>query len=341
MNKQIKVLLILVLVAVAIYFVFVRKPWRSIGGDETAFDIKDTAAVTRIFLADVREGKVLLTRGTAGSWMVDDKFAVDERKVNLLLQTMHDVKMRNPISQAEYNTVIRELTASGIKAEFYSGDDMVKTIYVGQATGDQSGTYMMIEGASTPYVVHIPGFVGYLTPRFPTNPVKWKSKLVFDVPETDVKTITVQYPITPEESFLIDNSGAAPVMKTMEGANVVADANFLKYYVASFKQLFGEAYDDAYTATAQDSIFRSDAFCRIVVSTKSGKEQSVQLHIKGLDKRTKQRYDEQGNPLPFDTEKYYGFANGDKNMMYIQQYNFGRVLRKRSEFAASAAKANR
>lgn len=333
MNKQVKILLALVVVALAIYFVFVRKPWRSLGGDETAFDIQDTASITRIFLADVREGKVLLNREDGGNWTVDGKFDVDVRKVNLLLQTMHDVKMRNPISQAEYNTVIRELTASGIKAEFYHGSDLVKTIYVGQATGDQSGTYMMIEGASTPYVAHIPGFVGYLTPRFPTNPVKWKSKLVFDIPETDIKTITVDYPITPEESFVVDNSGTAPIVKTPEGAPVnVADVNFVKYYLASFKQMHGEAYDDALKAEAQDSIAHTDPFCQIKVVTKSGKEHSVQLHIKGLDKRTKQRYDDAGNPLPFDTEKFFGFANGDKNMMYIQQYNFGRLLRKRSEF---------
>lgn len=334
MSKQIKILLVLMVAAAAVYFLVVRKPWKSYNGDGTDFAIADTGAITKMFLADPRGGKVLLTKQADGSWMADNTVAADMTKINLLLQTMHDIKMRNPIGENAFNTVIKELTAAGIKVEFYTGDDLLKTIYVGQMTLDQSGTFMMIEGAESPFVTHIPGFVGYLTPRFPTNPVKWKSKLIFDTKLEDVAKITVSYPITPTESFNVDNTGATPVLQDAQGNVVQADANFLKYYAGSFTQLFAEAYDDNFTSAQHDSISKGDAYCVIKVEDKKGKTQELKLHIKGVDAKTKSRYDDQGNELTYDTDKYFGFINNDKNMVYVQNYNFGRVIKKLSDFKA-------
>lgn len=334
MSKQIKILLVLMVAAAAVYFLVVRKPWKSYSGDGTDFAIADTGAITKIFLADPRGGKVLLTKQADGSWLADNAVAADITKVNLLLQTMHDIKMRNPLGTNEFNTVIKELTAAGIKVEFYEGDDLLKTIYVGQMTLDQSGTFMMIDGAEAPFVTHIPGFVGYLTPRFPTNPVKWKSKLIFDTKFDELAKVTVTYPITPAESFSLDNSAATPVLKDASGNVVQADANFLKYYAGSFTQLYAEAYDDNFTAAQHDSIFKGDAYCLIKVENKAGKTQELKLHIKGIDLKTKSRYDDQGKELTFDTDKYFAFVNGDKNMVYIQNYSFGRVIKKLSDFKA-------
>lgn len=332
MSKQIKILLVLMVAAAAIYVLVIRKPLRSYSGDGTDFAIEDTGSITKFFVANARNEKVLLTKQPDGNWMVDNKVFADLNKVNLLLQTMHDIKMRNPLGENQYNTVIKDLTAAGIKVEFYEGDDLIKTIYVGQATLDQSGTFMMIDGAKTPFVTHIQGFVGYLTPRFPTNPVKWKTKLIFDEDANNIANISVSYPITPQQSFTIDNTSASPVLKDGEGNAVQADVNFIKFYVASFKQLYTEAYDDNFTATQHDSIANGDAYCVIKLTDKGGKVQSLKLHIKGIDLKTKSRYDDTGTELTFDTDKYFGFVNNDNNMMYIQSYSFGRVLKKLSDF---------
>jgi hypothetical protein len=332
MSKQIKILLVLIVAAAAVYFLVVRKPWKSYTGNGTDFAIADTLNITKIFLADPRGGKVLLTKQVDGSWLVDNHVAADKTKINLLLQTIHDIKMRNPLSTNEFNTVIKELTAAGIKVEFYEGNDLLKTIYVGQMTLDQSGTFMMIDGAESPFVTHIPGFVGYLTPRFPTNPVKWKSKLIFDTKFDELAKVTIDYILTPSESFSLDNIAATPVLKDAAGNAVQTDANFLKYYAGSFTQLFAEAYDDNFTAAQHDSIFQGDAFCTIKVENKAGKTQALKLHIKGIDKKTKSRYNDEGKELTYDTDKYFAFVNGDKNMVYIQNYSFGRVLKKLSDF---------
>ena len=55
----------------------------------------------------------------------------------------------------------------------------IKTIYIGGETADQLGTYMMISGAKEPYIVHIPGFNGYLSSRFLCKKEAWRSKKIF------------------------------------------------------------------------------------------------------------------------------------------------------------------
>src|SRR5688572_11628584 len=151
MSKQVKILILLVIAALAVYFLYTRKPWRSLKRvDETAFAVEDTAAVTRVFIADGRGSKVLLEKQPDGTWAVDGKFLADKKKIDVLLQTIHNVRLRNPVGQGEFNNVLRSFTAAGVKVEIYNGEEQIKTIYVGQMTSDQVGTYMMIEGASAP-----------------------------------------------------------------------------------------------------------------------------------------------------------------------------------------------
>lgn len=331
MSKQLKIILLLLGLALGIYFAFIRKPWKSFSGDGTDFSIMDTGAVTKLFLADARGNKVLLAKQPNLKWLVDNQVEADERKVNLLLQTLFEMKMRNPISKNEYNTVIKEFASDGIKVECYQGDELIKTIIVGQATNDQLGTYMMIQGSETPYVVHIPGFIGYLTPRFPTTPIKWKNKLVFDVEASQIKSVQVAYPGSPNESFFIEQASAITV-KNHHGQLVPCDNKFVSYYLASFTKLYAESYDDTYTTVQHDSISKTPIFCTVKITDTNGKVHELKLHKKSIDARTKMRYTEAGEELSEDTEKYFGFMDGSTSMMHIQYYSFGRILRKLSEF---------
>lgn len=334
MSKQVKILVILVIAALAVYFLYTRKPWRSLKhADETAFAVEDTASVTKVFIADGRGSNTLLEQQPDGTWMINGKYLADDNKVTLLLQTLHDVKLRNPVGQGEFNNVLKSFTAGGVKVEVYHDDDLVKTMYVGQMTSDQTGTYMMIEGASAPYVTHIPGFVGYLSPRFLPQPVKWRSRLIFSASPDHIKRVSVNYPGEPQQSFVVENISGVPVLRNGSGAVMqVADSVFLKYYLASFNSLYGESFDEVFSRSGQDSILKTPVFCRIVVETQQGKQQSVQLHVKKIERATKERYTESGKELEYDTERFYAFANESPDMMYVQQYGFGKVMRKLSEF---------
>ena len=324
MSKSLKILIVLVILTGIAYWLMSRHSWSTFKGDLKEFAIKDTSSITRMFFADKRGNKVLLQKNEQQIWMVDNKFIADMDKVNLLLSTMHDVEVRNPISETEHNNVIAILATQAIKAEFYAGTKLIKTVYVGSSTPDQVGTYMLIDGSEKPYVTHINGFVGYLTPRFISQPKQWKSKQIFNLQANEIKSVSVQYPMNMNQSFIIEN-GITPVLKS-NNTTLKSDEKFLKYYLGSFKNLFFEGYIES-PQTEKDSIHRITPFCIIQVTKADGEKISLQVNIKALDTHTKQQFDEKGIAMKYDTEKYFAFINDDKDMVLIQEYVFGKLFR--------------
>ena len=324
MSKSLKILFILVLLTGLTYWVISRHPWSTFKGDLKEFAIKDTSNITKMFFADKKGNKVLLQKNEQNSWIVDNKFPADPDKINLMLATIHDVEVRNPITDAEHNNVISLLATQAIKAEYYSGEKLIKTIYVGPSTPDQNGTYMLIDGAEKPYVTHINGFVGYLTPRFITQQKHWKSKQIFNLSSNEIKTVSIQYPMNKKQSFIIEN-GITPILKA-DNKELKADEKFLKYYLGSFKKLFFEGYIEC-KQTEKDSVHQLTPYCIIQVTKANGEKISLQVNIKGIDNHTKQQYDEKGNKINVDTEKYFAFINDDKDMVLIQEYVFGKIFK--------------
>ena len=334
MNKNIRLLLLLTLVSAAIYFIVVNKPWSTFKAARKDFSISDTASITKIFIADKRNHKVVLQRNAEGEWMVNNTWPADVQKINLVKATLHDVEVRNPLTEAEYNSMVALMAANAVKVELYSGEELIKTIYVGGATADHTGTYMMIEGSSTPFVTHIPGFVGYLTPRFNVYPIKWKTRAVFTFTAEQIKHVSVSYPMKKNASFELDNS--TPVVRVYSkelNLDIPYDTGFVRYYLSSFNNLYFEGYDEDIPPTVADSLRQSTPYCIMDVHLNSGKSKRVQVHFKPVDRRTKSRVDEEtGKAYEFDPDKYFAFIDDEKEVAYIQHYNFGRLFKHAGDF---------
>jgi len=112
----------------------------------------------------------------------------------------------------------------------------------------------------------------------------------------------------------------------------VGDPNFARYYLSSFTNLYLESYGDDIKKEASDSIIKQQPFCVIVLKTKNNTTKKLTVYLKGIDQRTKERYDMAGNGLPYDHEKYFAVVDNDKTLAYIQDYNFGRLFRTALDF---------
>lgn len=331
MNKSTKILIIIVAILAAVYFFFLTKPWSTLKSELKDFAIKDTAQITRFFLADKRGNSVTVAKNEKGIWMVDNTYEADLTKVNLMLATMHDLSVRNPVEESAFNTVVANLATDGVKAEFYEGDDNVKTIYVGSSTPDQLGTLMMIEGSSTPFITHIQGFVGYLTPRFFPYAMKWKGRKLFNTPLEEVASVSVTYPAQPLNSFELKNTPVALLDGTGKVV-AVGDEKFAKFYLSGFQNLYFEGYDESLSGFKADSIKQLTPFCIIELTRIDGTKTRLQVNNKRVDEHTKIQYNEEGRILSSDTEKYYAFINDEKEVAYIQHYNFGRLFKTLHDF---------
>jgi hypothetical protein len=331
MNRSIRILLIVVATLAAVYFIFLSKPWSTLKGELKDFAIADTGSITKFFMADKRGNSVTISKNENGVWMVNNSIEADVTKVNLLLATMHDVTVRNPIPETAFNPIIASMATEAIKVEFYEKDDLIKTVYVGSSTPDQTGTYMMLEGSSTPFVTHIQGFVGYLTPRFFPYAVKWKGRKVFDTPLDQVASVKIKYFDQPAQSFELKNN---PIrLLNGEGQNIpMADEKFAKFYLSGFQNLYFEGYDESLMGAKSDSIKKLKPFCFIELTNTNGTKTTLQVTFKNVGDHTKILYDENGKLLQNDTEKYYAFINDEKDVVYIQQYNFGRLFKTLHDF---------
>ena len=123
------------------------------------FAVKDTATVTRVFLADMHENTVLLTK-TAEGWRVSDTVPVIAGKIESLLSTMQNLRVQQPASKNSIDNINRMMAAGAIKVEIYENAPLftlfkkgffVKerrtlTYYTGPATQSNTSNYAILEG---------------------------------------------------------------------------------------------------------------------------------------------------------------------------------------------------
>lgn len=328
MNKKTFLAFIILLLVAISYYLINKKPWGVNYKDIADFSIEDTANIDKIFIAD-REGKaVILEKIGQQEWIINGNHKADFTKIALLLETVKTMKVLRPVPDSEHNTAVGDLATIGIKVQFYNKDETIKTIYVGSATQEQNGTYMLIENASKPYAVHIPGFFGFLTPRFISDSLVWRDRTVFNYVPEQIKSIAIHYENN-QKSFNINNSNIKnPILyNANQQIKAINDVQFLRYYIASFKQLNFEGYDENQNTQLVDSVLHSKIFCTLQITNVNGQINTLKLYRKAIDKHTKKLIDEAtGKELAYDGDRYWAFMNNDKSLMLIQQYNFGKVL---------------
>ena len=177
LKKNKKLLILTLLLAVAAAWLILNNESGTVKEILRDFAVKDTTSVTKIFIADRAGKSVELERelnasgAPTGLWLVNKKYYARRDAVKTLLETLYLVEMKSYVAKTAYNTIVKQLATTGIKCEVYrSGKEKpFKVFYVGGSTQDTKGTFMMLENSLVPFVTEIPGFDGYLTPRFFTK----------------------------------------------------------------------------------------------------------------------------------------------------------------------------
>ena len=139
-NNRILIVIVLLL-AVAGVWLYFNKRNNTIVEALRDFSVKDTSAVTKIFLADKSGKQTLFERQPDGTWLMNKSTTARPDAVSTLLATIHDIEVRSPVGKAAYNNVIKKIAATAIKVEIYDKNGLIKTFYVGGATQDQLGPH--------------------------------------------------------------------------------------------------------------------------------------------------------------------------------------------------------
>lgn len=279
----------------------------------TAFTVADTAAVDKIFVARRSGEQHTLRRVARNYWRLDDRFDARPEMVRMLLETIARQRVKAPVTRAARNTVVRTLASSGIKVEVYQHGERTNTFYVGGATSDQLGTYMILEGAEDPYVTHIPGFEGYLSTRFLLTPREWRTVPVFTTPLPTVESIEVTAPGQPERAFRIRRTGAGFAVEGLPKA----DTALVRRYAAQFGRIYGQNFVDSASLATVDSMMRQPPGYVVTVRGR-GRARPERIRLW---------------PIKDNQDSMVGQTDRDSTeVMIVQTFVFNNILARRGDF---------
>lgn len=338
MNKKSLLLLGSLALVITVFFLLRRNTGNTLTGKDNDFAFSKTDDIDKIFISNKKTGKyVLLKKIDSTHWTVNDSFNVNIHQIYTLFDGFKRMKVKRPVSKNELFTVKRDMAIYGTKVEIYEKGNLSKVYYVGTNTQDEMGTYFLMDKSEEPYVMSIPGFNGFVGARYHYQLEAWRSKSIFASKAEEIAAIQVQWTDDPNGSFSIDNRGKDPVLsdgsKTYTN-NTEINLNKLKSYLRLWENLSFEGFPIDLNAHQIDSISKTRPILLLTLTDKTGKTTKLSIHKKGIKSDSNIQFDEQGNPLQFDIETYYAFINGNRReVVQIQDYIFGKVMKKRSEFS--------
>ena len=319
-KRNILIVVGLALLAGAAYYVHRTDSDGTLDSGLVEFAVTDTVAIDRIFLADRRGNTVRLDRQAADRWTLDQKHKARQDAVQLLLETIMKVEVKMPVPKVAHDNIVRLMAGTSTKVEVYQKGTLVRTYYVGDATTDHEGTYMVMEGKDIPFICHIPGFHGWRTPRYFTRVNEWRDSEVFRYPRlSEIAQVNITYHQDPAASFSLSRDDAGRYHLRLFGATSdlgPLDTSMVRMYLHEYSNIRFERVMETEPAT-RDSIIRSQPYYTIKIKHRDGTEHSVTTYrIKALP-GSLNIYDK---PLEWDTDRMHALVGQDTSELVLVQY---------------------
>jgi hypothetical protein len=324
MQRNTVFLLLLLVLGGAAFYLYRKNGDKSgtIIAADMDFTIRDTASITKVFMADRHGHKILLER-KGEHWMFNEQYRVRPSAIQLLFDGFTKQQVQYVPPEAARKNMIASLASTGIKTEVYmrGSDKPFKVFYVGDVTVDETGTHMIMEGAEQPYVVHIPSFVGSVRSRYMLQPDDWKDLRIFAEDPSVIQTISIEYPLQKSASFILDKQNGSFQVKPFFATQQVFPESKLRKgmadsYVVQFRKLTAEAFETF--NTKRDSVRALVPFCVVKVTKTDGEQRLVRFFPEEVQK-------DAANGQPYVFRYFADCSWGD--FMLAQHTVFGNVFR--------------
>ncbi|MDP1621969.1 MAG: hypothetical protein Q8M08_06480 [Bacteroidales bacterium] len=351
MKKNKTILVTFVLLGLMALILWLTQSTTTFKRSLSEFKLNDSSNVTRIFMSDKNNNTVTLSRKAPGKWMVNDKYPAQNQGIDLLLKTMVELEVSQPVAKAAHDNIVKELAVNAVKVEIYQQvyridlfgkihwfphEKLTKVYYVGGATQSNLGSFMLMQGSSVPFVVYLPGFRGFVSPRYSPIEKYWRDYNVFRKTIPEIASVRVEIPGTPEYSYEVRNNGNNKfnMISLVDGKEIKNyDTLRMLNFLSGFRNLNYEALLNDMDVARKDSILNSQPFIIITLTDTAGVSKSITtFHKQGPTGQT----DPQGIPLPFDLDRLYATVNEGEDFTIIQYFTFDKVLRPKPFFMKDA-----
>lgn len=330
--KKSSLIIITVLVALIVSSILIfKKKGRSgtLDEDSRNFKYQDTAAITKIFMAD-KNGKQCTVERTPKGWMVNNKFYVRPDAILTLLETIKNVEVKRPVARQAKEGTLKVLAYKAIKVEIYAKDKLVKQYYVGHETPDGEGTHYLLtdvesgENYEDPYVVFIPGFTGFLNTRYIVEEKHWRDLSVINFTPNRIKSISYVNHVKPDSSFTINliNTKTFELIDSKKQKLAFSEL-MMKQYLAYFQNLNSEAIFTSTDKHTVDSLNKSRPFSEFVITDNENKKHAYYFYFKAPPTYKNAEY---GVRYKYDPDRLFVNFDDKKEWAVIQYYVFGKLF---------------
>lgn len=293
----------------------------------TNFAFEDTASITKIFLADKSNKSLTLKRTNNHVWTINEENVARKDMVDNLLKTIKLLKVRTPVPKSMHNNVIRHLAGNSVKVELYTSDENspALTYFVGGPNKDHTGSYMLLENSSVPFVMHLEGHYGYLSSRYSTNKYVWRNNYIWQFPGkqiTQIERIEITNHRNPSQSFSIKkvNDQAYEFYDANRTAKAINNGKLLNY-VKQYQSVAFEGYEETKQKSYMDSVITNiKPWHTIKLTQSNGTVNTVKTWPKPMKEGANELLT--GEKIENDMERLYAVIDNDK-MVIGQHLTFG------------------
>lgn len=339
MKKKYLLILFFLLFLIAVsFFLYSKKSKLSTFEDDSRdFKFKDTASITKIFIAN-KEGSQCLLKRTNVGWMVNEKYNCRSEAILNLLEAIKNIEVKMSVPKDSKENVIKFMTSNAIKVEIYCGDELVKQYYIGHEAPDSEGSYMLLTNKDNnknykdPFICFIPGFIGFLQPRFISNETEWRDRVVINFIPPQLKQIKIKMADMPEDSsFIIDivNSNLFK-LSNIQNKEILFDEKKMRQYLIYLQNISYEVLITGKNKKLQDSLSLQKPFCELSIVTKDLKKSQYQFYRKqfmgDINPEIKVKYN-------YDPDRFYLKFDNGKEWALVQYYVFGKLLATKNYFS--------
>ena len=337
-KNRLAIIITVFLIVIAGVLLWNNRYLSSLRSDAYDFTVRDTASVTRMFFADKSGNQVLLERNDDEGWTVNGKYNAQPVMIDNILYTLDKLRIKMPVSLSSHNNVIRNMAGTNTKVEIYQivprinlfnkiklfpHEKLTKVFYVGDVTQDNSGTYVLKEGADKAYIVHLHGFRGFVSSRFSADPEDWRDHKIFSSGMRDIKSYTLEFNNQPEKSFVINEIGNFKFeMKHLDGTPIDVDTVKMLNLLNSFKDVRFEAFLTDVDKDRRDSVINSPFDERLTLVTKDGTKSVVTTYPMKIKAPSYMPEDD----LDDDIDHKYAYIANDDELVMVQEFAFGKFL---------------
>ena len=339
-KNRLAIIITSVLIVVAAVLLWNNRYLTTLRGEAYDFTVRDTASVTRLFFADKSGNQVLLSRTEEG-WKVNEKYDAQQTMVNNMLYTLDKMRIKMPVSLASHDNVITRMAGTNTKVEVYQivprinlfnkvklfpHEKLTKVFFIGDVTQDNSGTYVLKEGADKAYIVHLHGFRGFISSRFSANQEDWRDHKIISENISDIASLKLEFNNDPENSFILNETGRYKYeMKRLnDESNVNIDTVRVLNLLTSFGDVRFEAFLSDIAQERRDSIINSPYQERLTLTTKDGRQNVIRTYTMRINASA---FGFEENDWDDDPDHKYAYIENNDELVMIQDFAFGKILK--------------